>query len=141
MTTFRWPSGFDPLVGFKSLQRELNRLFNLPGAEGYPPVNVFDTDEAYVVEALLPGVGTSEIDLSITGDTLVIKGTKPPIPNTDDEKYIRRERGHGSFNRTVVLPDSVEADNVKATQTSGLLTVTLPKRDRVRSHRVAVEEG
>jgi len=139
MTTFRWPSGLDPFLGFRGLQRELNRLLNLPSSEGYPPVNVHDTDEAYIVEALLPGVGTSEIDLSITGDTLVIKGTKPPLPDVAEERYLRRERGQGTFNRTVVLPDSVETDQVTAKQTDGVLTVRLPKSAQARSHRISVE--
>ena len=139
MTTFRWPSGFDPLIGFRTVQRELNRLLNVPSSEGYPPVNVYDTDNAYVVEALLPGVGTSEIDLSITGDTLVIKGTKPPLPDVDDDRYLRRERGHGTFNRTVVLPDSVDMGQVTAKQTNGVLTVRLPKSEQARSHRIDVE--
>jgi HSP20 family protein len=138
MTSFRWPSGFDPLIGFRTLQRELNRLMNVQGAEGFPPVNVYDSDEAYIVQALLPGVGSSEIDLSITGDTLVIKGTKPPLPNIAENRYHRRERGHGTFTRTVVLPDSVEANKVAAKQTNGILTITLPKGEQAKSHRISV---
>ncbi len=139
MTTFRWPSGFDPLIGFRAVQRELNRLLNVPSSEGYPPVNVYDADDAYVVEALLPGVGTSEIDLSITGDTLLIKGTKPPLPDVEEDRYLRRERGHGTFNRTVVLPDSVDVGQVTAKQTNGVLTVRLPKSEQARSHRIDVQ--
>jgi len=139
MTTFRWPSGLDPWLGFRGLQRELNRLLNLPSSEGYPPVNVYDTEQAYVVEALLPGVEGKDIDLSITGDTLVLKGTKLPLPDVADDSYLRRERGHGAFNRTVVLPDSVEAAGVTAKQSNGVLTVRLPKHAQARSHRVEVQ--
>ncbi len=139
MTTFRWPSGLDPLIGFRSLHRELNRLFNLSGTEGCPPINVYDTEDAYVVEALLPGVGTGDIDLSITGDTLVIKGTKPALPDVPEDRYLRRERGQGNFNRTVVLPDSVEPDQVAAKQANGVLTVRLPKGAQACTHRIDVK--
>jgi len=141
MTTFRWPSGFAPLVGLRSLQRELERLLNVPNSEGYPNVNVYDSEDAFVVEALLPGVGTSEIDLSITGDTLVIKGNKPPLPDVPDDRYLRRERGHGTFNRTVVLPDSGDPDGVTARLANGILTIRLPKSVQARSHKISVKGG
>jgi len=141
MTTFRWPGGFDPVTGLRGLQRELERLLNVPSSEGYPPVNVYDTDDAFVVEALLPGVGTSELDLSVTGDTLVIKGTKPPLPDVSDERYWRRERGHGNFNRTVVVPDGVDAERVTAKYASGILSITLPKSAQARSHKIAIQGG
>jgi HSP20 family protein len=141
MTTFRWPAGLDQFTGLRSLQRELERFLNVPSSEGYPPVNVYDTDEALVVEAFVPGVGTSEMDLSITGDTLVIKGNKPALPDVPDDHYLRRERGHGNFNRTVVLPDGVDPNNVSAKYNSGILTITLPKSAQARSHKIAVQGG
>ncbi len=141
MTTFRWPGGLDPFVGLRGLQRELERYLNLPTSEGYPPVNVYDTDEAFVVQATIPGVGTSELDLSITGDTLVIKGVKPPLPDIPDDRYVRRERGHGNFNRTVVLPDGVDPEKVTAKCADGILTIHLPKSVQARSHKIAVQGG
>jgi len=141
MTTFRWPSGLDPLLGLRGLQRELERLFNVPSSEGYPPINVYDADNDYVVEAMLPGVAAGDLDLSITGDTLVIKGAKRPLADVHADRYIRSERGHGNFNRTVVLPDAVEADKIQAKYADGMLTIRLPKSAQARSHKISIQGG
>jgi HSP20 family protein len=141
MTTFRWPTGLDPFLGLRGLQRELERMFNVPSSEGYPPINVYDADSEFVVEAMLPGVNAGDLDLSITGDTLVIKGTKKPIPDMPSDRYIRSERGQGNFNRTVVLPDGVEPDAIKAKCVDGILTIHLPKSAQARSHKISVQGG
>jgi len=121
------------------MQRELARVFNRPDAGAFPPINVYDNDDAFIVEAVLPGVGTSELDLTITGDTLEIKGKRPGLPDVAGERFHRRERREGSFARTVVLPDSVQADGVKAKQRHGILTVHLPKSEATQPRRVAVD--
>ena len=100
-----WRGGVDPLWGLRAMNREVARLLNLPEPGAFPPVNVYDGDEEMVVEAMLPGVGTSELDVTVTGDSLTIKGTKPEPPGVPESGFARQERGSGSFSRTIRLPE------------------------------------
>jgi len=140
MTTFRWPGTWDPFSPWRSMQRELERLFSR-GALGegrnigggvYPPLNVLNGPDEILVECEVPGIRRDQLELSITGETLVIKGTKSPsAPEAEDAdesvQYHRQERGAGDFSRTIVLPDKVEADQISADLTDGILAIHLPK--------------
>ena len=139
MTTFRWPSGLDPWLGFRGLQRELNRLLNLPSSEGYPPVNVYDTEQAYVVEALLPGVEGKDIDLSITRSSLTVKGERQADEPGEKAACHRQERRVGSFVRSIELPEKVDADKASASYEHGVLTVTLPKAPEAKPKQITVK--
>ncbi|HUW82222.1 MAG TPA: Hsp20/alpha crystallin family protein [Phycisphaerae bacterium] len=134
-----WRGGVDPLWGLRAMNREVARLLNLPEPGAFPPVNVYDSDEEMVVEALLPGVGTSELDVTVTGDSLTIKGTKPEPPDVPEGRFARRERGSGSFSRTVRLPEHPDGDRVKAVYRDGIVTVRLAKSQSSRPRRVSVE--
>jgi HSP20 family protein len=126
------------------MQRELNRLMGrgaesqLVGGSGYPPVNIYDGEDHMVVLAEVPGVPMDQLDLSITDDTLVIKGTKP-ADNVANERYHRRERGSGDFSRTIVLPERVDAEKIQASVSRGVLRIELPKSEASRPKRIAVE--
>ena len=75
-----WPGGsFDPLWGLRAVRRELSRLFSDPRAGDFPPVNVYDDGREFVVVAQVPGVGSSELDVTLTGETLEIKGAKAAL--------------------------------------------------------------
>jgi HSP20 family protein len=144
---FRWPSGWDPLGTMRYMQRELDRLTGRGGfgdarrvdGGSFPPVNVLNGPDAMVVQCEVPGVAGDELDLSITGETLVIKGDKRP-PITDEKvRYQRRERGFGQFKRTIVLPDKVDPDRVEASLDAGILTIRLPKSVSARPHHIQVK--
>lgn len=151
MATFRWPGNWDPFAGLRVMQRELERLSNRSGfGEGrnigggvYPPVNVLNGPKELVVECEVAGVKREEIDLSITGETLVVKGVKHPagvVGESDSEvRYQRCERGSGDFNRTIVLPDEVEADRISASLVDGILTVRLPKSETALPQQIEVK--
>jgi len=146
MPLFDW--GNDPWSGLRDVQRELGRLFGgwgrgesqLVGGSGYPPVSIYDREDSLVVLAELPGVPMENLDLSITDDTLVIKGSKPE-DDVQPDQYHRRERGSGSFSRTVVLPDPVQGEAIKAQLSRGLLRIELPKSEQARSRRISVTSG
>jgi HSP20 family protein len=134
-----WRGGVDPFWGLRAVNREVARLLNLPEPGAFPPVNVYENDEEMVVEALLPGVGTSELDVTVTGDSLTIKGSKPEPPDAAEDRFLRRERGGGSFSRTIRLPEHPDGDRVKAVYRNGIVTVRLPKSQPSRPRRVSVE--
>ncbi|MFP4353504.1 MAG: Hsp20/alpha crystallin family protein [Phycisphaerae bacterium] len=147
MTRLKW-SGWDPFGGLKLMQREMQRLVDRTftgesryvGGGMYPPVNVYEGQDDTLVQIELPGVAEDEIDLSITGETLTIKGKKNFVGDEDqDRRYQRRERWAGEFSRTIVLPEKVEADEVEAKLTDGVLTVRLPRAEAAKPKKIAVQ--
>ncbi len=115
-----WPgANFDPLWGLRAVQRELSRLFSDPRAGDFPPINVYDDGHEFVVVAQVPGVGSSELDVTLTGETLEIKGAKAALAEVAGERFHRRERVDGAFTRTLVLPEKVDADGIRARQRDG----------------------
>ncbi|MCE5279341.1 MAG: Hsp20/alpha crystallin family protein [Planctomycetaceae bacterium] len=145
MAIFRFPGAFDPFSSLRYMQRELDRLFGKGMALGqqigggvYPPVNVYNGRDDMIVECEMSGVKREDVDISITGETLVIKGVKK-APAEDEVKYQRCERGSGDFSRTIVLPDRVDAEKVEASLVNGLLTVRLPKSEAARPKQISVQ--
>src|SRR4051812_18213185 len=128
MSGLNWQRRWDP---FRDFQREVGRLFEtfeplntwrMPRA--FPPVNLYDAGEAYVLTAQLPGVGPENVDLSITGETLTLRGDRKRPEGVSEESFRRQERQFGRWTRTVTLPDRVETNEVAATFANGILTVT-----------------
>ena len=113
----------------------------------FPAVNVSETDDAVTLEAELAGLDASGIDISITGDELVLKGSRPRCevgPTTGDGEpqervtWHRRERGSGAFERRIGLPVAVDAERVEARLVDGILTVTCPKSPQSQPRKVPV---
>lgn len=146
-TLFRWPSGFDPFTSLRQMQRDFERLFGrglLGGAQRigggvYPPVNVLNGPDDMIIECEMAGVTRDDIDISITGETLVIKGSKAPSADEEKIRYQVRERGAGDFSRTIVLPDKVDADRIDAKLADGVLTVRLPKSEAAKPKQIEVK--
>ena len=146
MAIFRWGSGFDPFAGFRQLQRELERLARpwarlgrRVGGGAYPPVNVYTSPTEVLVQCEVPGLDREDLDVNITGETLTIKGVNRPMAGEESMKFIQRERGHGEFTRTVVLPDAVEAETIEASLRDGILTVRLPKAAGAEARQIELE--
>jgi len=149
MAIFRWPDGFDPVSGLRLMQREMERLWSRSsemfgnmqriGGGAFPPVNVLNSPEDMVVQCELAGVKKEDLDISITGETLVIKGVKEPPDDEEKFHYQRRERGAGEFSRTIVLPDKVDPEKVEASLAAGILTIRLPKSEAAKPRQVAVK--
>ncbi len=124
---------------FSLLRQEMNSVFDnfLRGFElepfvgrfgaFSPSVDVKETDREIKVSAELPGMNDKDIDVSLTKDSLTIKGEKKEEKEDKGKNYYRMERSFGSFTRTVPLPAEVDAEKAKADFVKGVLTVTLPK--------------
>ncbi len=143
MRIFRWP-GMDPFASLRYMQREMDRLLGGTFGEGgrfggYPPVNIYSGADGTVVQCEVPGVKRENLDISITGDTLEIKGLKSPPADAESGRYRLQERGVGEFVRTVVLPEGVEADKVEAALTGGVLTVRVPKAPAAKPKQIEVK--
>jgi len=130
---------------FEMLQSELERMvdaaFTPSGRTAglYPLVNVFDSGDAYVVKAEVPGVDPEKIEINVEDDTVTLRGQRAFTEPSANAAYHRRERGQGEFRRVIRLPGRVAADEAKAQTRSGVLTVTIPKAKEARPRRVQIE--
>lgn len=95
-----------------------------------PSIDIMDTEKEVVVTAELPGVDENNIDISITKDTLTIKGEKKAEKEEKGKDFHLVERSYGSFIRTIPLPVDVETEKVGATYKKGVLTIKLPKTEK-----------
>jgi len=124
---------------FALMQRDMNRVFDsfnrswglgaFPEFTGafMPRLDVTENATSFTVTAELPGMDEKEIDLSISGDTLTIRGEKKEEKEDKNRNYYYSERSYGSFLRSIPLPGQVETDKVSASFRKGVLTITLPK--------------
>ena len=133
--TLHWNSPVGQLVS------EMDRLFRtvLPPVAaprpGFPALNGWEDDQALHVETEIPGVPMDQLEITVEGDELTIKGQRP-APKT--EGLVRQERWHGAFERTVTLPVAIDPDRVEASLTHGVLNITLPKAASARARKIAV---
>jgi len=100
-----------------------------------PKVDVSETDSAVKVTAELPGIDEKELDVSLAGDTLTIRGEKKEEKETKKKHLYRMERSYGSFQRSVPLPAEIDPDKAKASFKKGVLTLELPKSGKARKER------
>ena len=104
----------------------------------FPALNVWEADEALWVEAELPGVRQQDVEITVIGEELTIKGERP-AREQDGATQHRQERGVGEFSRQVDLPFAVDADHVEATLADGVLMIKLPKADVVKPRTVEIK--
>jgi HSP20 family protein len=106
--------------------------------DGELPVDMFQTDDAIVIRALVAGVSPDELEVSITRDMVTLRGVREEIQEVHDDGYYHRELFWGSFSRTLVLPEEVAIDEAEAQEKHGMLEIRLPKLDKHRSTQLKV---
>ena len=142
----RW----EPFRELMSLREAMDRLFEesfvrprtgwMAPVEGATlAVDMYETDDSIVVKSAVPGIEPDDLDISITGDTLTIKGETQSEQEIKEENYIRRECRYGSFYRTVNIPVPVVTDKAEAEFKNGILTLTLPKAEEVKPKAIKVK--
>jgi HSP20 family protein len=104
-----------------------------------PALEMYEKDNNFVVKAELPGVKKDDVDVSITGDTLTIKGQKKASKEIKDEDYYRCESHYGSFSRSVTLPAAVDAKKIEASYENGILEVHVPKAKEAVPTKVEIK--
>jgi HSP20 family protein len=107
----------------------------------YPPLNLYDAGDHYILSAQLPGVVPGDIELTITGETLTMRGERKRPDGVRDDSYRRQERPMGRWSRTVTLPDRVDSALVSASFANGILTVSLPKAEGAKPRHIAITGG
>jgi len=128
---------FDDIFG-RPIWPAVLRRFPLEQAAWAPAIDVFEKGDKFVVKAELPGTQEDDIDISVVGDTLTIKGEKKTETEVKEDDYYRCERSYGSFFRSIALPSTVDASKIAAEYEGGVLEISLPKKPEVKPKKVAV---
>jgi len=126
----------------EAMDRLFDDAFTRPlGMAGFqsPAIDMYQTEDEVVVKASLPGMKADDVQISITGETLSIKGEFKEKAETKEKAYHLREQRYGSFERTLGLPAEVVADKAKAEFEDGILTITLPKAEEVKPKTITVK--
>jgi HSP20 family protein len=147
-----WTRLFDPLPGdpradFGRLRREMEdafgRLAGVPRlARGipFPPVNLYETSDGFVLSAELPGLQPKDVDVSIEGNRVTLRGERRiEVPDDPPTSVHRRERPSGIFRRTVELPAQVDSEKAQAVYKNGVLWLRIPKAAEAQPRRITVQ--
>jgi len=145
MALIRW----EPSEGLTSLRREMDHLledffgkgpFHLGGAGTFSPsVEVADTKDAVVVKAQVPGVSQDQLQVSITNDTVTLKGDMKEEDKKEEKDYYRREIRYGAFTRTIPLPVAVQSEKATATLKDGVLEISIPKSEQAKVTTIPIQ--
>jgi HSP20 family protein len=129
------------------IQNEVNRLFDnffgrpasTTGRAWVPPVDMYATKDDVVLTLELPGVSEKDVNVSITGDLLTVKGERRFEHQANEQELLHVERTYGKFERLVQLPMAVQADRVKATYRDGVLEIKLPKAEELKPKEIKID--
>jgi len=141
----RW----EPFRNLGDIQGEVNRLFDsffgrpasmAVGERMWAPLSdMYETKDDLYVTFELPGLQDKDVNVSITGDMLTVKGERRLERDLKDESHYRLERVYGKFERTMPLPIPVQADKVKASYRDGVLEIRLPKVEAVKPKEIKID--
>ena len=104
-----------------------------------PAIDVSETDEEFVVKGEIPGIDPKELDVSVTGQVLTIKGEKQEEKEEKDEGTYRKERRFGSFSRSITIPCEIQEDKIEAKFQNGVISLRLPKKETTKKRSIQIE--
>jgi len=129
--------------GFPSLRRVFDIEPAWRSASSFsfsvPAIDMSEDEKAYKISAELPGIDAKDIDVSVSGDTLILKGEKRQEKEEKDKNYHFSELSYGSFQRSFQLPSSIDRNKVAADFSKGVLTITLPKTAEAQKPQKKIE--
>jgi HSP20 family protein len=144
----------EPTRELRGLQRDFDRLFGtvfdsqtVPGSQRatagrwVPAFDLIETDENFLLRADLPGLAPEDVSIELDDSTLTVSGERKSEHVESQNGYRRIERATGSFSRALRLPDGVPSDSVQASFEHGVLEVTIPKPQRRKPVRVAINQA
>jgi HSP20 family protein len=141
---------FNPLSEMVTLRSAMDRLFDdsfvspltwrgFNGEAAAPAVDVHETADEIVVTAALPGLKAEDVDITMTGQSLTIRGEFKEDDKVERGQYLYRERRFGTFQRQLQLPVRVQSDAATATFENGVLTLSIPKAEEVKPRQIQVK--
>jgi HSP20 family protein len=135
-----------PWCGFQELESQLDRIFHgaakparSEGASWTPPVDIYETSDAYVLHADLPGLKREEIEVQLVENQITIRGNRKREEQVTEKGFRRYERAEGRFERNFRIKDGVDPAKVEAKFENGVLTVTLPKPEEAKPRQIEVK--
>ena len=146
MAIVRW----DPFRDASVLQDRINRIFSesfgqtrdlddeMSLCSWKPAVDIYESENGIVLKAELPGITKKDISVEIKDNVLTLKGERHADPQIREEKYYRRERCFGTFQRSFTLQERIQPDLIKASFKEGVLTVEIPRPEEEKPKRVTV---
>lgn len=146
MPVFRWGHAWD---AFQDLEREVDRLLHSVNltvhgvrfARQFPAVNLYELPDEFQLTAEIPGTRAEDLELTIAGGVLTIRGKRTRPEGIAEDRYRRQERFHGEWQRSVTLPERVQEEKLSAEFTNGVLRIHLPKAPQAQPRQIRVSEG
>ena len=134
----------------RKLRRDLDRLFTqlwagfgsppFPGdISGGPSLDLSETADALTLRAELPGIDPAELEISVSNNSLTLRGEKSEESVAEGRRYYKVERRYGTFSRTLRLPCQVEVDDIEATYKNGILNIVMPKSKTHKGQCIKVQ--
>ncbi len=138
-----------PWRPLRDLKREMDRLWteffgreSLPetlNTEWVPALDISETKDTVIVRADVPGINPEDLEITISGNVLTIKGEKKQEKEEKGENFYRVERSYGSFVRSVQIPTEIDADKIEASYKNGVLKIILPKKEEAKGKQIPVK--
>lgn len=145
MSMIRW----DPAKDLMTLRQAIDKLFeesvvrpsgfSLELGGGTIPVDMYQTDNEVVIKAPLPGIQPEEVDISVSEDTVTIRAERKEDKEVKEKDFIRKENRYGLIARSLSLPMEVKAEKAEAVFENGVLTLSLPKSEKVKPKQIKVQ--
>ena len=133
------PVPCDPLADLRAWQARLEGLSRHHSESWAPPIDVYETDDAYIVMAELPGLTREQVEVAVEDSRLTLQGRREArAGNPDAMRFHQVERGHGAFRRTFEFTAGIDADRVTADLADGVLTISVPKTPPPPARRIDV---
>ena len=146
MAIFRWGHDWNPLQDF---EREVDRLLhsvnltiqNARVRRHFPPLNLYELDDEFLLTAELPGTKAQDLDLTVANGMLTLRGNRQQPDGVPEDRYRRQERMMGQWERSIPLPEKVSQEQLTARFKDGILKIHLPKSQETPPKRITVTEG
>ena len=103
------------------------------------PLDVIETDDKFIVKASIPGVNPDDLDITFSDNILTIQGEIKDEAEKMEGNYLLRERRFGLFQRSIALPERVDADKIEATYKDGVLILSIPKVEEIKPKRISIK--
>ncbi len=139
-TPVRWTLGDDPFGALDRLFQDLGGSVGNREDASYP-MDLYETDDALVIQLAVPGVKADDLDISVEGRQLTIRASLPAIPEDEQRRYWLQAIPRGALTRTVRLPANVDVDAVSASVQDGMLTLRMHKVAEAKVRKIEIQNS